>query len=123
MRRRKPKPTALKVIEGNPRKRPLNQREPKPVLSIPTCPAHLSPKGAAHLRGRGNAEAVEAIKADARARAVRLGALIEALRAEGITSANAIAKALNDRDVATPRGGRWTAWSVLNLIERKARGA
>ncbi len=30
MRGRKPKPTALRVIEGNPGKRPLNTEEPKP---------------------------------------------------------------------------------------------
>ena len=43
MRGRKPKPTSLKVITGNPGKRPLNPREPKPALRVPTCPAHLSP--------------------------------------------------------------------------------
>ena len=42
MRGRKPKPTALKLIEGNPGKRPINGREPKPPASVPTCPAHLS---------------------------------------------------------------------------------
>jgi phage terminase small subunit len=34
-------PTALKVVMGNPGKRPLNQLEPKPRLAIPSCPAHL----------------------------------------------------------------------------------
>ncbi|MEQ8198694.1 MAG: phage terminase small subunit P27 family, partial [Clostridiaceae bacterium] len=29
-RGRKPKPTAIKVLEGNPGKRPLNKNEPKP---------------------------------------------------------------------------------------------
>jgi len=29
---RKPKPTALKIIEGNPGKRPLNKNEPKPDI-------------------------------------------------------------------------------------------
>ena len=43
MRGRKPKPTALKLIEGNPGKRRINAREPKPPGSVPTCPAHLSP--------------------------------------------------------------------------------
>jgi P27 family predicted phage terminase small subunit len=37
-----PKPTALKVLAGNPGRRPLNTREPKPELKIPSCPAHLS---------------------------------------------------------------------------------
>jgi len=43
MRGRKRKPTVLKLIEGNPGKRPLNGREPRPPRSLPTCPAHLSP--------------------------------------------------------------------------------
>lgn len=37
---RRPKPTALKELQGNPGKRPLNKREPKPTGS-PTCPSHL----------------------------------------------------------------------------------
>lgn len=40
-RGRKPKPTALKVIEGNPGKRPLNQAEPKPENKAPKCPSWL----------------------------------------------------------------------------------
>lgn len=40
-RGRKPKPTAIKELEGNPGKRALNRKEPKPDKAIPTCPAHL----------------------------------------------------------------------------------
>lgn len=36
-----PKPTALKVLEGNPGKRPLNRAEPKPRPVAPKCPAWL----------------------------------------------------------------------------------
>ena len=43
MRGRKPKPTRLKLIQGNPGKRPINGQEPKPPGSLPSCPAHLSP--------------------------------------------------------------------------------
>ncbi len=39
---RKPQPTHLKLLEGNPGKRPLNKREPKPPAVTPTCPRHLS---------------------------------------------------------------------------------
>lgn len=39
---RKPVPTYLKVLEGNPGKRPINKKEPLPKLNIPPCPAHLS---------------------------------------------------------------------------------
>ena len=41
VRGRKPKPTAIKRLEGNPGKRPLNSREPKPPTGIPTCPVWL----------------------------------------------------------------------------------
>jgi P27 family predicted phage terminase small subunit len=40
-RGRKPKPTALKILEGNPGKRALNQNEPKPERKAPKCPAWL----------------------------------------------------------------------------------
>ena len=42
MRGRKPKPARLKLIDGNPGKRPIRGREPKPPTALPTCPAHLS---------------------------------------------------------------------------------
>jgi phage terminase, small subunit, putative, P27 family len=38
---RKPKPTAVKQLEGNPGKRSLNTREPKPNARAPKCPAWL----------------------------------------------------------------------------------
>lgn len=38
----RPKPTHLKVVAGNPGKRKLNKREPKPAREIPSCPAYLS---------------------------------------------------------------------------------
>jgi P27 family predicted phage terminase small subunit len=41
-RGRKPLPTQLHIIHGNPGKRPLNKNEPKPKPGRPTCPAHLS---------------------------------------------------------------------------------
>lgn len=43
MRGRKPKPTHLKAITGNPGKRPLNHAEPRPDIVIPDCPPELSP--------------------------------------------------------------------------------
>ena len=39
----KPKPTKLKILQGNPGKRPLNRREPQPHRGIPPCPAWLAP--------------------------------------------------------------------------------
>lgn len=37
---RRPKPTALRELEGNPGHRPLNKREPRPG-GAPRCPTHL----------------------------------------------------------------------------------
>jgi P27 family predicted phage terminase small subunit len=37
----RPKPTALKVIEGNPGKRPLPKNEPKPDVALIPCPQYL----------------------------------------------------------------------------------
>lgn len=42
MKGRKPKPTAIKELEGNPGKRALNKKEPKPQKKIPSCPKHLT---------------------------------------------------------------------------------
>jgi P27 family predicted phage terminase small subunit len=50
MRGRKPKPTSLKMLEGNPGRRPLNAGEPRPQRKIPTCPAHLCPSAKAEWR-------------------------------------------------------------------------
>jgi len=50
MRGRKPTPTALKVLHGNPGRRPLNAREPKPKVGLPPCPSSL--KGTARLAWR-----------------------------------------------------------------------
>jgi len=50
MRGRKPKPTRLRVLEGNPGKRPINGHEPKPPTDLPTCPAHLNPTAKAEWK-------------------------------------------------------------------------
>jgi P27 family predicted phage terminase small subunit len=43
MRGRRPKPTRIKVLTGNPGRRPLNPDEPAPAISVPECPAELGP--------------------------------------------------------------------------------
>ena len=43
-RGRKPTPTAIKELEGNPGKRPLNKNEPKPTKKAPPCPKWLEPE-------------------------------------------------------------------------------
>ena len=44
MRGRKPKPTHLKVLEGNPGKRAITDDEPKPRPVTPKCPSWLMPE-------------------------------------------------------------------------------
>ena len=58
-RGRKPKPTALKVLEGNPGKRPLNTKEPQPEKKAPRCPSWLEPE--AKNEWRRMAKALEAM--------------------------------------------------------------
>ena len=43
MRGRRPKPTRLKLLTGNPGKRPLNANEPRPEAVAPECPVVLGP--------------------------------------------------------------------------------
>ncbi|WP_337135912.1 P27 family phage terminase small subunit [Proteus terrae] len=42
---RRPKPTHLKVVTGNPGKRKLNDKEPQPKREIPSPPEHLTDWG------------------------------------------------------------------------------
>lgn len=42
MRGRKPTPTRVKLLRGNPGKRPLNEGEPQPTPLAPACPSELS---------------------------------------------------------------------------------
>lgn len=79
-----------------------------------------NPNGAAALlrAGKGNKAAVKAIKAKAADHAADLAPIVKALNAEGITSLGALAAALNDRGMQTPRGGQWHKTSVKNLLAR-----
>ena len=43
MRGRRPKPTRLKLLTGNPGKRALNAHEPQPEPTVPECPVELGP--------------------------------------------------------------------------------
>ena len=52
-RGRKPKPTALKVLEGNPGGRPLNPNEPKPAKKAPRCPSWLEDEAKKEWRRMG----------------------------------------------------------------------
>jgi hypothetical protein len=47
--------------------------------------------------------------------------VIEDIRAGGIKTLSGIAAKLHDRGIGTVRGGRWTARSVKNVLERMSR--
>ena len=79
-----------------------------------------NPNGARALRGKqvGNREAVAAVKLKAQAHASNLGAIVEDIRAQGITSIRRIAEELNGRAILTPRGGEWQPTTVVRLLAR-----
>ena len=77
-----------------------------------------NPNGSAAFGERRGAGAAEARIAKAQERANGLRVTIDAICAEGVTSANGIARVLNERGIATPREGKWSARSVLNLQGR-----
>lgn len=45
-----PIPTAIKLLEGNPGRRPLNKREPKPKEGVPYCPSWLCDEAKKHWK-------------------------------------------------------------------------
>lgn len=47
---RKPLPTAVKELRGNPGKRPLNAKEPRPEKRAPSCPRWLGKTARAEWR-------------------------------------------------------------------------
>jgi DNA invertase Pin-like site-specific DNA recombinase len=75
------------------------------------------PNGAAHLKGRGNMEAVAAIRQSAQDRAEGLRQIVAGLWAEGPTLQK-LADQLNARGILTPRGGQWHPASVGRLLKR-----
>jgi len=65
---------------------------------------------------RGAGRAVRTAKANARAS--DLAPIITELKAQGITSLGAIAKALNLRGIPIARGGEWTATQVMRVKDK-----
>jgi P27 family predicted phage terminase small subunit len=53
-----PQPTALRLLRGNPGKRRINGREPRPPVTTPSCPRWLNPEAKRIWR-----ETVPALKA------------------------------------------------------------
>ena len=60
-------------------------------------------------------QGIEAVRRQADARAQQLSEILSEFAGE---SANATAKALNERGLPSPRGGKWTARSVINVRAR-----
>lgn len=79
-----------------------------------------NPNGAQALRmaGKGNAAAVEQVKARADSYARDLAPVIAHIRASGVTSLGGIAAELNARHIQTRRGGQWHASGVANVLAR-----
>jgi DNA invertase Pin-like site-specific DNA recombinase len=64
------------------------------------------------------AKGAERVRIQANAFAARVLPIIRELQAAGVTSLNAIAKALNARAVPSARGGEWQAVQVRNILAR-----
>jgi DNA invertase Pin-like site-specific DNA recombinase len=62
--------------------------------------------------------AVASLQAEADRAASNVLPIIAEIRRSGATTLRAIAEALNARGVPTPRGGRWHAMSVRNVLAR-----
>jgi DNA invertase Pin-like site-specific DNA recombinase len=79
-----------------------------------------NPNGAAAFRraGKGTGAAIAAVSANASSRADQLRPVIQRLQAGGVASLGGLAAALNEEGILTPRGGRWHASSVRNLMAR-----
>src|SRR5215813_15168109 len=79
--------------------------------------------GAAALRAAGAGQAgwtagADGNRAAAGRFAAQLAPVIQAIRADGITSLEGMAAELNARGILTARGGQWYATTVRNLLAR-----
>lgn len=83
-----------------------------------------NPNGAAALRraGKGTVAALEAVRGNAQRRSEGLAATVAEIRSEGAATLSAVARALNERQIRTPRGGLWHATSVQRLEARLGSG-
>ena len=62
--------------------------------------------------------AVASVKADADRFAKNVAPIIREIQSTGVASHRAIARLLNSRDIATARGGIWTAVQVGSILRR-----
>lgn len=77
-----------------------------------------NPNGTRALKGRGNAEAIHAVRVGADQHAQRVLHRIRELQSAGTTTLVGLAAALNADRVLTARGGLWYATTVRNVLRR-----
>ena len=114
---RRPKPTQLKILEGNPGKRPLNLNEPHPRAGIPDTPEELGEIGRKHWL-----EIVPELDRLNLLTLIDAGSLVGLCMAyeQGMT-ADRILKGIYERMTAgeTQRNDLWEL-SVLNAASKKS---
>ena len=89
-------------------------RQPAALVALAAGGLTMRKPPTPEVRLRGQAT----IQAQADAFARNMAGTLAALEREGITSSTAMAKALNERGVATARGGRWGGQTVMDLLRR-----
>ena len=87
----------------------ISERTKSALAAAKQCGRRLGSYGADVLAPKWKAEATQ--------RAEQLAPTLRALQAEGLTL-RGIAERLNERQIATPRGGRWHPQTVGRLLER-----
>lgn len=110
----------LAVINEDERER-ISERTKSALAAAKARGVKLgNPNGAAALRkaGKGNRASVAAIQSNADRFAEELRGTVEAVCSSGTNSLAGIAAELNARHIRTPRGGKWHASSVQNLLGR-----
>jgi len=82
-----------------------------------------NPNGARSIRlaAKGTTAAVNAVRRNAEARVSEYAEVVDDVRNAGIRSLQGLARELNARGIITPRGGKWHASSVRNLVARLDR--
>lgn len=99
----------------------ISQRTAEALAAVKARGKRLgNPNGAAALRraGKGNRAAVAKVRDNADQRAHDLAIVVRDIRKGGAITLAAVAAELNSREMVTPRGGRWHASSVANLLRR-----
>lgn len=88
------------------------------AISARTKAALASAKARGVRLGSYGATLGKANATSAQQTARSLKPIVEAIKAEGVTTVRGIAEALNARKVATPQGGKWHSTSVHRLLAR-----